>query len=75
MPTSIPFMMLPMSVFRLATTASLVSGVLACASWSRRRPPLRALTVSSRSTPMAGRARIGGHGLMARAGENGLRRD
>ena len=31
MPTSIPFMMLPMSVFRLATTASLVSGVLACA--------------------------------------------
>jgi hypothetical protein len=31
MPTPIPFMMLPMPIFRLASTASLVSGVLVCA--------------------------------------------
>ena len=31
MPTPIPFMMLPMSIFRLAPTASLVSGMLVCA--------------------------------------------
>jgi hypothetical protein len=74
MPTSIPSMMLPMSVFRLASTASLVSGVLACAvvvaAQAAPSDPDRFVT----SIYANGReGAVWEQWLMSRGGENGFR--